>query len=182
MATLLKPSDCIVLIVERDGDFDVEGRVDAGIAHGTRILKAAAVCGIPTFRAAQGTANVGVAPAAGNPLLPDPPHHSHSTKASAWADTPLGAALAASDRSSLLLGGYWLDECVTFTALNALAEGYDVYLLTDASPPLDVNERYTAILRLVQAGVVPTTTKQAIREWAADIADASQRGQLIAIL
>lgn len=83
---------------------------------------------------------------------------------------------------SLLICGYWLDECITFTALNALGEGYDIYLVTDASPTLDVADRHTAIMRLVQAGVVPTTTRQAIREWAAEIPDAAQRDRLLALL
>ena len=101
---------------------------------------------------------------------------------SPWAETPLGLALAKTSRTSLLICGYWLDECITFTALNALGEGYDIFLLTDASPPLDVGERHMAILRLVQAGIVPTTTRQALREWAAEIADARQRDQLLALL
>ena len=59
---------------------------------------------------------------------------------SRWAESPLGIALAKTGRNSLLICGYWLDECITFTALNALGEGYDIFLLTDASPPLDADE------------------------------------------
>jgi nicotinamidase-related amidase len=46
---------------------------------------------------------------------------------SPWAETPLGVALAKTSRTSLLICGYWLDECITFTALNALGEGYDIH-------------------------------------------------------
>jgi hypothetical protein len=99
-----------------------------------------------------------------------------------WGETPLGLAVARASRLSLLICGYWLDECITFTALNALGEGYDLYLLTDASPPLDIAQRDTAILRLVQAGVVPTTTKQVIREWTGEIPDMRQRQRLLALV
>jgi len=99
-----------------------------------------------------------------------------------WGETPLGLALARASRSSLLICGYWLDECITFTSLNALGEGYDIYLITDASPPLDVAEKNIAILRLVQAGVVPTTTRQVIREWAGEISDVTQRCRLLALV
>ena len=101
---------------------------------------------------------------------------------SPWAESPLGIALAKTGRNSLLICGYWLDECITFTALNALGEGYDIFLLTDASPPLDADERHMTILRLVQAGIVPTTTRQALREWAAEIADTQQRDGLLALI
>jgi nicotinamidase-related amidase len=101
---------------------------------------------------------------------------------SPWAETPLGLALSKTGRTSLLLCGYWLDECITFTALNALGEGYDIFLLTDASPPLDAAERHMAILRLVQAGIVPTSTRQALREWSAEIADAHRRDELLALI
>ncbi|MFM9848011.1 MAG: isochorismatase family protein [Hyphomicrobiaceae bacterium] len=101
---------------------------------------------------------------------------------SPWAETPLGLALAKTSRTSLLICGYWLDECITFTALNALAEGYDIYLVTDASPPLEVDQQHISILRLVQAGVVPTTARQVVREWAGEIPDADQRAQLLALL
>jgi nicotinamidase-related amidase len=101
---------------------------------------------------------------------------------SPWAETPLGVALAKTSRTSLLICGYWLDECITFTALNALGEGYDIHLLTDASPPLDAAGRHMAILRLVQAGIVPTSTRQAVREWSLEIADPHHRDQLLALL
>jgi nicotinamidase-related amidase len=99
-----------------------------------------------------------------------------------WAETPLALALAETSRTSLLICGYWLEEGITLTALNALGEGYDIFLLTDASPPLEAGERLMAILRLVQAGIVPTTTRQALREWAAEITDVRQRDGLLALL
>lgn len=76
----------------------------------------------------------------------------------------------------------WLDECITFTALNALGEGYDIFLLTDASPPLDAGVPHMAILRSVQAGIVSTTTRQALREWTTEMADAYVTDQLLALL
>lgn len=181
MPALLKPSECSVLVLNGNDDAADQTVADNIASHRQRILQAASPCGIPAFFAARARdhatqAALGATARSFNPLV-----YSCCTTGVLWAETSLAHALAATDRSSLLLCGYWLDECITFTALNALGEGYDVYVLTDASPPLDLAERDTTILRLLQAGVVPTTTKQAIREWAADTADASQRDQLLAL-
>jgi hypothetical protein len=176
MPPLLKPSECSVLILDIVGE--ASDREPDVVAHRDRIVRAAALCGVPAFRAAGEYAPVLVHDAASTsqPIFPPP------MPGSPWAKTPLGLALANASRTSLLICGYWLDENVTFSALNALGEGYDVFLLTDASPPLDIGERHMAILRLVQAGIVPTTTRQALREWAAEIADARQRDHLLALL
>ena len=160
MAPLLKPSECSVLVLDSAcepsaQDSDVRGSRD-------RILQAASLCAIPAFLAMRDHTD---APAhAVPPRSPNQQIYSPPMPGNPWSETSLGRALAKASRISLLICGYWLDECITFTALNALGEGYDVYLVTDASPPLEVQHRHIAILRLVQAGVVPTTTRQIIRE------------------
>ena len=179
MAALLKASECSVLVLNGDDDA-ADQTITAG--HRQRILQAASPCGIPAFFAARARDHSTDAAPATAATSSNPLKYSCCTTGVLWAEISLARALAATSRSSLLLCGYWLDECITFTALNALGEGYDVYILTDASPPLDVAQRDTAILRLLQAGVVPTTTRQAIREWAADTSDASQRDRLLALI
>lgn len=178
MAPLLKPPECSVLVLDSAGEPSVQ---DADVIAGRdRILQAASLCGVPSFLAIRDHTEVaahGARPKSSNQQIYGPP-----IRGNPWAETPLGLALAKASRTSLLICGYWLDECITFTALNALGEGYDIYLVTDASPPLDVDQRHIAILRLVQAGVVPTTARQVVREWAGEIPDADQRAQLLALL
>jgi len=178
MPPLLKPIECAVLILTSAGE---PSELDRDVTTGrTRIVRAAHLCNVPTFRAAREASHAACHDADGasseqqiyGPAMPGSP----------WAESPLGIALAKTGRNSLLICGYWLDECITFTALNALGEGYDIFLLTDASPPLDNKKRHMAILRLVQAGIVPTTTRQALREWAAEIADTQQRDELLALI
>src|SRR5262249_8455160 len=90
-----------------------------------------------------------------------------------WHDSAFGRALAQTGR---------LEEYITFAAIKALSEGYDAYILADASPTRDGNAPETALLRLVQAGVVPMTTRQVIREWAADLSDTPHLNRLLALL
>jgi hypothetical protein len=176
MPPLLKPIECTVLILDSAGQPD---ELNSDVTAGRRrILSAAALCAVPAFEATRERSHaLGDDGPASNQAIYSPP-----MPGSSWAATPLGLALAKTSRTSLLICGYWLDECITFTALNALGEGYDIFLLTDASPPLDAAERHMAILRLVQAGIVPTTTRQALREWAAEIPEAHLRDQLLALL
>ncbi|MGE0852645.1 MAG: isochorismatase family protein [Hyphomicrobiaceae bacterium] len=178
MPPLLKPSECSVLVLDSAGELRIQDQHANVRVSRDRILQAASLCAIPTFRAGREQQQAVVHDGA----LSNQPIYSPPMPGNSWAETPLGLALAQASRTSLLICGYWLDECVTFTALNALGEGYDIFLLTDASPPLDEGERHMAILRLVQAGIVPTTTRQALREWAAEIADVQQRDQLLGLI
>jgi hypothetical protein len=155
MAPLLKPSECSLLVLDSAGEPISRDADTAVVAGRDRILQAAALCGIPTFLAVRDLQPIG------RDMTSDLAHHqvySPPMPGNPWGETPLGLALARTSRLALLICGYWLDECITFTALNALGEGYDIYLVTDASPTLEPAERKTAIMRLVQAGVVPTTT------------------------
>ncbi len=47
--------------------------------------------------------------------------------------------------------------CLTFPALMALEEGYEVYVVTDTSGGTSVDAHEHAIDRMVQAGAVPVT-------------------------
>jgi nicotinamidase-related amidase len=65
----------------------------------------------------------------------------------------------------LLIAGADVESHITFLTLRALAEGFDVYLLSDLMASRD--RQFTRIfqLRLFQAGAVPTTMTQFLLEW-----------------
>lgn len=108
-------------------------------------------------------------------------------KPETWATTDLGQSIAAASRNQVIIAGFWLEEAVTLLALNCLAVGYDTYVAGDATPAIDAGLEPAARTRLAQAGVVPTSVDQVIREWAAlhddpvqavkQIADLPQREQ-----
>lgn len=84
-------------------------------------------------------------------------------------------AIASTERPSIVIAGFWLEEAVTFGVLSALGEGYDTYAVFDVTPALDTPTANVAQQRLIHAGAVPTITGQVIREWAAHIPNAQQR-------
>ena len=95
--------------------------------------------------------------------------------ASPWSDGRLAEAIARENRTRLFLGGFWLEDSVTFAALGALADGHDVYVMFDVALARRAETREAAIERMVQAGVVPITAVQVVSEWAAMIEDADIR-------
>ena len=96
----------------------------------------------------------------------------------AWSNGDLITSIHSENRPNLYIGGFWLDDAVTFAGLNALADGYDTYLLSDVSVARYSETREPAIERLIQAGVVPTTTLQIASEWMAEAHDTGMRAKL----
>jgi hypothetical protein len=95
-----------------------------------------------------------------------------------WTGSGLNEVLAAQKRSSLILWGFWLETTITFLALPALAAGFEVFVLMDAAPASSLASARPATDRLLQAGVVPITTRQLIAEWIEASADAQGRSAL----
>lgn len=68
-------------------------------------------------------------------------------------------------KKTLIIAGVWTSVCVAFPALTAVAEGYRVYTVMDASgDPSEFASRIT-IARLAQAGVIPTSTNAVLSEF-----------------
>jgi len=84
---------------------------------------------------------------------------------SAWDNDDFVKAVKATGRKTLVMAGVWTSVCVAFPALQAKAEGYRVYFVTDASgDPSELASR-TTIARLTQAGIVPTSTTGVLCEF-----------------
>ena len=95
-----------------------------------------------------------------------------------WPSTELGQTLAATERNQLVVIGCWLEEAVSFFALQALVIGYDVYVVADAVRSITPEHQAIALGRLTQAGAVLTTTGQVLREWVGLIQEAETRTAL----
>src|SRR5205809_2936155 len=54
------------------------------------------------------------------------------------------------------MAALWTEICLAFPAIHALGEGYEVYIVTDASGSVSVEAHEMAIQRMVQAGAVPS--------------------------
>ena len=83
---------------------------------------------------------------------------------SAWENADFVKAVQGTGRKTLIMAGVWTSVCVVFPAIQAKAAGYDVYAVIDASGDVSPMASAVSLARLVQAGVVPTTTNAVISE------------------
>jgi nicotinamidase-related amidase len=90
------------------------------------------------------------------------------THMNAWEDPAFHSAVEATGRKKLVIGGIVTSVCAAFPAINALEDGYQVAILADATGDDTKETHDTAIMRLVQAGVVPMTTLAMMAEWFRD--------------
>lgn len=91
------------------------------------------------------------------------------------------AALSALGRHQLLLAGIEAHVCVYQTALDLLAAGYAVHLVTDAVSSRTADNRALGIERIKQAGAILTSTEMALFELL-KVADGSAFKQIIQII
>jgi hypothetical protein len=90
---------------------------------------------------------------------------------SIWRDPQFIDSLASSNVGVVFLGGSWLEEEVFIAALEGVRLGYDVRLFTDLSIARVEADRSLVIDRLALHGVLATTVRQALLEWAVCLDD-----------
>ncbi|WP_046115967.1 hydrolase [Aquincola tertiaricarbonis] len=85
-----------------------------------------------------------------------------------WQDPKVTDIVSKSGRKQLVLAALWTEVCLAMPAIQALGEGYDVFVVTDASGGVSVEAHDMAVRRLVQAGAVPITWLAVVSEWQRD--------------
>ena len=94
------------------------------------------------------------------------------TSINSWLDEGFREAIKATGRKKIILAGLWTSACVTFPTLDMLAEGYEIYVPTDACGDTSVEAHERAVARLTQAGAVPMSSFQTVFELQQDWARA----------
>ena len=105
------------------------------------------------------------------PLMPEIHEHApHATyvprtgEVNAWDNENFVRTVRDTGRKTLVMAGVWTSVCVMFPALDALAAGFKVYAVIDASgDPSELTSR-TTLARFTQAGVIPTSTNAVLSE------------------
>ena len=77
------------------------------------------------------------------------------TGVNSWEDTEFLTAVHAAGRRKLILLALWTEVCMSFTALDALREGYEVYPIVDAIGGTSPEAHRAGLERVVQAGAQP---------------------------
>lgn len=82
------------------------------------------------------------------------------TSINAYLDPYFRDAVESTGRKKLILAGLWTEACVMFPTLNLLANGYEVYVPTDACGDVSAEAHERGVQRLIQAGAIPVTSLQ----------------------
>ncbi len=90
------------------------------------------------------------------------------TTLNSWEDSRVVDAVKKTGRKKVIFAALWTEICLAFPAIHAMGDGYDVYVVTDASGGVSVEAHDRAIQRLVQAGAVPVTWMGVLSEWQRD--------------
>jgi nicotinamidase-related amidase len=85
-----------------------------------------------------------------------------------WEDPRVTDIVKQSGRKQLVMAGLYTEICLAMPAIQALEEGYDVFVVTDASGGVSAEAHDMAVRRMVQAGCVPITTTAVLGEWQRD--------------
>ncbi len=116
-------------------------------------VKAARTYGLPivhsTVNVATGRNKPTIAPIA--ELLQGLPVYDR-TSINSWEDVEFQQAVRATGRRKLIMTALWTEACLTFPALDAMREGFEVYVVADAVGGTSVAAHEAALRRIEQAG------------------------------
>jgi nicotinamidase-related amidase len=106
--------------------------------------------------------------------LPKAPFIPRPGQINAWDNEDFVKAVKATGRKQLIVAGIVTEVCVAFPVLSALAEGYEVFVVTDASGTFNEITRNSAWQRMAAEGAQLTTwfglACELHRDWRNDVA------------
>jgi nicotinamidase-related amidase len=167
-AALIDPSDAVILLLDHQAGL-FQTVKDIPVADLRRnvemVAKLATLLKVPVIT----TASVPSGP--NGPLMPEidqsAPHAVYVPRkgeVNAWDNDDFVAQVRATGRKTLIMAGVWTSVCVMFPALDAVAAGYEVYAIIDASgDPSEMASR-TSLARFVQGGVKPISANALLSE------------------
>jgi nicotinamidase-related amidase len=87
-----------------------------------------------------------------------------------WEDKRVVEAVKKTGRRKVVFAALWSEMCLAMPVIHAMGEGYEAYVVTDASGGVSVEAHDMAIRRLVAAGAQPITwmamAGELQRDWA----------------
>lgn len=106
-------------------------------------------------------------------MFPDSPFIARPGQINAWDNEDFVQAVKATGKKQLIIAGVVTEVCVAFPTLSALAEDFDVFVITDASGTFNQMTRDAAWDRMSQAGAQLMTWFAAAgelhRDWRNDV-------------
>jgi nicotinamidase-related amidase len=168
---LKKPEECVMLLVDFQAGlgFGVESIPrQVVINNAVALARTAVAFKVPVI------ASTSASRVYSGPLLPVLQEALPSVKTierksmNVWEDDAARNAVVSTNRKRLIIAGFLTEACVSFSALAALKDGFDVSVVADACGGLTAASNDLALRRLEQAGAQLTSWIQALLEFQRD--------------
>jgi nicotinamidase-related amidase len=90
------------------------------------------------------------------------------TSMNSWDDKNFVAAIEKTGRKKIVLTGLWTETCVALPTIQAIHDGYEVYVVEDCCGDVSQLAHDNAMKRVIQAGAKPVTALSVMLEWQRD--------------
>src|SRR6266478_2125026 len=169
---LLTPENCAVLLIDHQPSqlANVNSHDPTLVINNvTALAKTAKAYGVPTILTTINAKRGGEIFKPIQAVFPDQQPIDRSF-INSWEDCRVVEAVKKTGRKKLVIAALWSEMCLAQPAIHAMGNGYDVYVVTDASGGVTPEAHDMAIRRLVAAGAQPITwlglAGELQRDWA----------------
>jgi nicotinamidase-related amidase len=169
---LLTPDNCCLVLIDHQ-PFQVAGLrshdTQTMINNVVGLAKSAKVFGVPTLLTTVLEKQGGYLIQQLQDVFPEQKPIDR-TFINTWEDARCVDWVKSTGRRKIVMAALWTEICLAMPAIQALGDGYEVYIVTDASGGVSLEAHEMAIQRMVQAGAVPITWmgfgSELQRDWA----------------
>lgn len=184
LASLLRPEDSVLVLIDHQpyqltnlNSHDPHAVVNASAA----LAKAAKAFNVPTILTSVIAERGGLIFPQITDVFPGQ-EVIDRTFINTWEDPKVVEAVKATGRKQLIIAGLWTEICVAMPVIQALGEGWDVTVVTDASGGTSVEAHEVAIQRMIAAGANMMTWLALAAEWQRDWARLGTAGKMTDVL
>src|ERR1700730_14064172 len=167
---LLTPDNCVVAFIDHQpqmlfgvSNFDRQTIINNTVA----LAKATRVFNLPVVLTSVATKSFSgnVWPQIRAVLKQEPIER---TSMNAWDDKNFVAAIEKSGKKKIVLCGWWTETCVALPTVQAIHDGYEIYVAEDCCGDVNQLSHDNAMKRVIQAGAKPVTVLSVMLEWQRD--------------
>jgi len=168
---LLTPHNCVLVQIDLQPQmlFSVTNFDRQAVINNNVVLaKAALIFGVPNVLSTVETKSFSgrIWPQI-QALFPDQVPIERSSMNS-WDDKNFVAAVEKTGKKKIVMSGLWTETCVALAAIQAMHDGYEVYVVEDCCGDVSALSHENAMKRLIQAGAKPVTALSVMLEWQRD--------------
>ena len=170
---LLTPDNCVIAMIDLEpqmlfgvGNFDRQAIINANVA----LAKAARVFDVPVvLTTVESKSFSGYMWPQIQAIFPDYKPIERSSMNS-WDDKNFVSAIEKTGRKKIVLSGLWTETCIALPTIQAIHDGYEIYVAEDCCGDVSQLAHDNAMKRVVQAGAKPVTALTVMlelqRDWA----------------